>query len=177
MVLLACERVGVRAPWAEMEDFVHLWRYIGWLMGVEDVLGEAGGSHDIASCKAQLESILVHLVRPDERVAKMVNNVLHCIVNRPPRNLSIERTVSLTRFFTTDRYADVLGVSALPDGGWHWWRHVLPYLLVCRAFCCVTSIPYLGAALCDRNCRLAGARLRKGVGCPVTFEFKQYQDR
>lgn len=101
MVLLAVERVGLRAIWQEMEDYNHLWRYIGWLMGVESAIVDAGS--DIASSKAQLESILIHLIEPDENVAKMVNNVLLSIVNRPPRNFSPARTIALTRFFTVSR--------------------------------------------------------------------------
>ena len=73
----------------------------------------------------------------------------------------------------THRYADVLGVPPITDGALWWF--VLPYVLACRAFVFVTSIPVLGRAFCANNCKAAGIRLRRGVGSPVNFEFKHFE--
>ena len=174
LVLYAVERVGMRASWEDMEDYMHLWRYIGVLMGVKsDERPPAMRLDNIDSAKAQLESILLHLVRPDDAVAKMVNNVLFSIVDRPPRRLSANRVISLTRFYTSNAYADVLGVPHLPPF-WSAWYHIAMYALTCHVVVTIMSLPALGPWL-ETVSQKGSKKIREKLaskenrGCPVDF--------
>ena len=153
---------------------MHLWRYIGTLMGVKSHMRPlAMRLDDIHSAKAQLESILLHLVQPDENVAKLVNNVLFSIVDRPPRRLSANRVISLTRFYTSNAYADVLGVPPLPPF-WSAWYHVTMYALTCHVVVMIMSLPVLGKWL-ETVSQKGSKKIREKLaskesgGCPVDF--------
>ena len=145
---------------------MHLWRYISYLMGVKEVNLH---QQDVLSSKTELEAILVHLVRPDPDVTKMVNNVLLSITNKPPRNLSKERVISLTRFYMTNKYADVLGVPALPS---QYLLHVLPYIIICHIVVFISSIPILEVFILDMTLKNGLGRIKKGIGCPVDYRLQ-----
>lgn len=59
----------------EREDYLHLWRYIGHMMGVDDSFLSATTSPERAD--AALESIVLHLTDPDESSGRMCASLLH----------------------------------------------------------------------------------------------------
>ncbi|KAG0370302.1 hypothetical protein BC939DRAFT_103022 [Gamsiella multidivaricata] len=66
-------KMGVSMTYQEREDFMHLWRYVGYMLGVDDVLG-ATRSPELAD--ACLESIFLHLVTPDEESGRICTTFL-----------------------------------------------------------------------------------------------------
>lgn len=58
----------------EREDYLHLWRYIGYMMGVDDTLAATTTPERADAC---LESIVLHLTDPDESSGKMCASLLH----------------------------------------------------------------------------------------------------
>ena len=77
LVLVSLERIGVRATLRDMDSYLHLWRYIGHLMGVTSPLGDLLG--DLPSAEAALESIMLHLVEPDASSSLIAANVLESV--------------------------------------------------------------------------------------------------
>ena len=51
-------------PQADQEAYLHLWRYIGFLLGVRDEYNPC--ARDVPYAKAFLESVIVHLLQPDD---------------------------------------------------------------------------------------------------------------
>ncbi|KAG0361400.1 hypothetical protein BG005_008416 [Podila minutissima] len=67
-------RMGVHMTAQEREDYLHLWRYIGYMMGVDDILAATTTPERADAC---LESIVLHLTDPDESSGKMCASLLH----------------------------------------------------------------------------------------------------
>mmetsp|Transcript_17155 Transcript_17155/g.42078 ORF Transcript_17155/g.42078 Transcript_17155/m.42078 type:complete len:185 (+) Transcript_17155:79-633(+) len=57
----------------EQAAYLHLWRYIGFLMGVRDDLNPC---KDMRTARARLESLLMHLAHPDDSSRKLVTHML-----------------------------------------------------------------------------------------------------
>ncbi|KFH63216.1 hypothetical protein MVEG_10627 [Podila verticillata NRRL 6337] len=68
-------RMDVHMTIQEREDYLHLWRYIGHMMGVDDSFLSATTSPERAD--AALESIVLHLTDPDESSGRMCASLLH----------------------------------------------------------------------------------------------------
>jgi hypothetical protein len=77
LVMVALERMGIGASRRDMESFLHLWRYIGHLMGVCAPLGDM--LEDLDRAEAALESIMLHLVEPDASSSHIAANVLESV--------------------------------------------------------------------------------------------------
>eukprot|EP00466_Bigelowiella_natans_P020598 jgi/Bigna1/73545/fgenesh1_pg.24_\ len=54
--------------------YLHVWRYIGFLIGIDDQHNPCNKGMEFA--RKRLESILMHVLHPDESSAKLVNQVL-----------------------------------------------------------------------------------------------------
>lgn len=80
-VLLVIELLKIPLTAQEREDYTHLWRYIGYLMGVLD---EYNACTSYARSRAYLESIVMHLIDPDETSRYLANHVINAVTDRPP---------------------------------------------------------------------------------------------
>jgi len=65
----------------DQEAYMHLWRYIGWVMGVEDAYNPCV---NVQQGKAALESIVMHLLEPDQDSIA----VAHHLLRAPARGAS-----------------------------------------------------------------------------------------
>ena len=76
-VLVGIELVaGSPLPAAEQEDYLALWRYIGWLLGVD---GRLDPCRNVPRAKAMLESVIMHLLEPDEHSVAVAQHLLQVI--------------------------------------------------------------------------------------------------
>jgi hypothetical protein len=64
-VLAGIERI-MRRPLSarEQDDYIHLWRLIGWLIGLAD---ECNPCQSTACATARMDSIIMHIITPDDR--------------------------------------------------------------------------------------------------------------
>ncbi|KAI1319018.1 hypothetical protein EDD11_005216 [Mortierella claussenii] len=83
-------RMGVQMTPQEREDYLHLWRYIGHMMGVNDILG---GMHSPAKADATLESIVLHLADPDQNSGHACMGLLQAMT--PPQSPFMEKVIAL----------------------------------------------------------------------------------
>ncbi|KAF9406499.1 hypothetical protein BGZ94_003086 [Podila epigama] len=80
-------RMGLQWSIREQEDYLHFWRYIGYLIGVEDSLGVTESPKQSQAC---FESIYIHLSDPSELSGKMCVTLLSSIATLiTPRKGSI----------------------------------------------------------------------------------------
>ena len=87
---------------SDQHAYMHLWRYIGWLIGIEE---EHNPCVDVAHGKAALESIVMHLLEPDEDSIA----VAHHLLRSPARGDSgLSFRQQLCRRFLGDQLADAL---------------------------------------------------------------------
>ncbi len=102
-------RFGFRITRDEAEDWLHLWRWAGWLMGVEPELLPVteGGAVELA------ELILLTQGRPDEDARELVRALLQ----DAPRGTSLAE--GFCRALLGDALADDLHLPRTP------WRHAV----------------------------------------------------
>ncbi|KAF9564451.1 hypothetical protein EC968_004503 [Mortierella alpina] len=65
-------RLGVHMTNQEREDYMHLWRYVGYMMGVDDTLGV---THTYRRADACLESMWLHLADPDADSGQLLSTM------------------------------------------------------------------------------------------------------
>ncbi|KAG0268491.1 hypothetical protein DFQ27_006556 [Actinomortierella ambigua] len=68
------ERMGVAMTRQEQEDYLHVWRYIGYIMGVDPVFDPASS---VDRANAILESIILHLTDPSHSGGQLCAGLLH----------------------------------------------------------------------------------------------------
>ncbi|KAL1528046.1 hypothetical protein AB1Y20_009413 [Prymnesium parvum] len=74
-VMIGCE-VILGAEWSkeEQQAYLHMWRYIGWLLGVEDDCNPCHATTEEA--RVWLESIIMHILEPDELSTRLSAHLL-----------------------------------------------------------------------------------------------------
>jgi len=116
----------------EQESYIHVWRYIGWLIGVDDLHNPCTS---VDRAKAALESIVMHLLEPDEDSRAVARHLLQ--VPRNGRGTAFRH--HLCRKFLGDKLADAL---KLPYSTF-WQAFTYVFLLFIRLYSLATRIPYL----------------------------------
>ena len=69
-------------PQADQEAYLHLWRYIGFLLGVRDEYNPC--ARDVPYAKAFLESVIVHLLQPDDLSRTVAHKLLRAPIAANP---------------------------------------------------------------------------------------------
>eukprot|EP00002_Diphylleia_rotans_P024990 TRINITY_DN4935_c0_g1_i2.p1 TRINITY_DN4935_c0_g1~~TRINITY_DN4935_c0_g1_i2.p1 ORF type:complete len:382 (+),score=56.56 TRINITY_DN4935_c0_g1_i2:82-1227(+) len=111
-VLYSMDIVGVHPTKQEMDDYTHLWRYIAYLIGVDE---DKNPCKSFALSHAMIESIVLHLVEPDDVSIQMTKHVLWSITNRPPTFFGFDVHAEIARAFMGNELADSL---RLPKSKW-----------------------------------------------------------
>ncbi|KAG0207370.1 hypothetical protein BGX33_006892 [Mortierella sp. NVP41] len=86
------ERMGVHMTTQEREDYLHLWRYIGYMMGVDDILGVTRTPERADAC---LESIVMHLADPGLESGRMCSSLLTNMASKPVIPARVIRAIGL----------------------------------------------------------------------------------
>ncbi|KAG0214789.1 hypothetical protein BGX28_001424 [Mortierella sp. GBA30] len=85
-------RMDVHMTTQERDDYLHLWRYIGYMMGVDDILGATRTPERADAC---LESLVLHLADPDTESGRMCSTLLWNLSPKPSLPLKISKTIGL----------------------------------------------------------------------------------
>jgi len=104
-------RLNIIMSQQEREDYLHLWRYVGYVMGVDDLVG-ATRSPELAD--ACLESIVLHLSDPNEEGGKLAASLLKSMAAGPTMTKVIN-TLGLPDPF---KFHLVLAESLLGEDFW-----------------------------------------------------------
>jgi hypothetical protein len=83
-VLKSVRKIG--APWLtehEEHAYLHLWRYIGFVIGVRE---ECNPLSSMNRAHGTIESVVLHLLHPDDRSVAIANHVLQAVAHRPPNS-------------------------------------------------------------------------------------------
>ncbi|KAF9990304.1 hypothetical protein BGZ75_002618 [Mortierella antarctica] len=85
-------RMDVHMTTQEREDYLHLWRYVGYMMGVGDILGVTQTPERADAC---LESIVLHLADPDSESGRLCSTLLRNIAPQSTLTLKIIKAIGL----------------------------------------------------------------------------------
>ncbi|KAF9931476.1 hypothetical protein FBU30_010092 [Linnemannia zychae] len=106
----------------EREDYLHLWRYVGYMIGVDDILG-AGRTPERAD--ACLESIVLHLSDPDEESGQLCKILLKSVASKPIIPATITNVISFP-----DPFKVHLALSEQLLGPVFWKTSGLPHISI-----------------------------------------------
>ena len=152
---------GSRLDEADEEDYVHLWRYVGHLLGVDDA---ANPCLSYAHAKAALESIVVHILEPDDDSKRLAKSMLAAPSGGKAEGMEFATRAELCRVMIGDDLADGLGLPRAPPS-----RRVGFVRLYLRVLGALLDGPLLGRAfevahgLQMRAVRWVHARCRRGA--------------
>ena len=72
-VIETIKKIGAPITLEEEESYIHLWRYVGYLLGVSE---EYNPCVNINTSIGVVESIILHILHPDERSGEVARHVL-----------------------------------------------------------------------------------------------------
>ncbi|KAH7344792.1 hypothetical protein B0J17DRAFT_15315 [Rhizoctonia solani] len=115
--LICLTRLGYHPSISEQEDYIALWRHIGYYMGIDpEIL--SGHFSSLSVNNKFLASTVVHLLESpgpeDGGLPPPTMPIIHAVSNRPPFPSSFAYHCALTRFLVGDRLADHLRVPKTP---------------------------------------------------------------
>ena len=139
---------GEPLPPAEQEAYLHMWRYIGHLLGVRDGCNPC--ARDVPYAKAFLESIVVHLLQPDDLSVRVAHHLLRAPAAAAASSESkvhrdFVRNAQLTRLLVGDELGDALCLPFVPEAR----RAVRWRLRMVRAYTRLCDTWLLGAVLTE----------------------------
>jgi hypothetical protein len=102
---------GSRVGEDEEGDYLHLWRYLGHLLGVRD---EHNPCASYAAAKATLESIVVHILEPDADSKKLAKAMLAAPSGGDATGYAFLTRAELCRYMVGDALADALDLPVAP---------------------------------------------------------------
>jgi ER-bound oxygenase mpaB/B'/Rubber oxygenase, catalytic domain len=141
-------------------DYLALWRYIGWIMGVSvefDPCGPGKVNDPIHNSNAILSSVVLHLMHPDESSCKLAKHLLS--MGSKTTGLFFYFRAYMLRRFIGDPLADALEMPMHP----HWLVRLFLWLVSTVLLVFTTLYPI---------CGLPGSPLRR-----VLIEFHRTKTR
>ncbi|EDU48531.1 repeatdomain containing protein [Pyrenophora tritici-repentis] len=113
LIYLSFPRQGIFLRQQEINDYLALWRYIGYLMGTPDEWLSTP-----AKAKAIMESILYHEVDPSEMSKTMANNIIYALKEEPPTFASADMLTASARWLNGNELCDRLGLKRVSSYYW-----------------------------------------------------------
>lgn len=104
---LQLPKMGIRVTQQECADYIAVWRYVGYILGVP---GEYFNS--VERSKAIMESMLYHEFRVTDTSKSLGHNFIQCLVDLPPVNISKEFIEAGSRVINGDRICDQLELGS-----------------------------------------------------------------
>ncbi|KAM3418849.1 hypothetical protein BST61_g4812 [Cercospora zeina] len=136
LVYLSLPRQGIFMRQREAEDYVALWRYIGYVIGCP-----AGHFETTGQAKRLMETLLLHEIHPTHTSAVLANNIIKSLEGQPPGYASADFLVASARWLNGNDLCDELG---LPRPSPYYWALMAGQCLFFVFFCYTyRAIPYL----------------------------------
>ena len=106
-ILETIEKVAVKGTLsrADEEAYIHLWRYIGYLIGVHEDINPCTDKNRAGGL---LESAIRHLLHPNKRSGELARHLLKSVANRSPTYFSYEMHSELARYLLGQEIANAL---------------------------------------------------------------------
>ncbi|MBO0937203.1 DUF2236 domain-containing protein [Fibrella sp. HMF5335] len=107
VILDGLAQLGITLTPEQRAAYLHLWRVVGHMMGIdEDLLTD-----DEDECRALMEAILAHQSGPSMEGAELTQACIELMNSKLVIGPLKRLTPSFVRFFVSDSHADMLGVA------------------------------------------------------------------
>jgi hypothetical protein len=100
------KKIGNQISYSEQLAYLHLWKYIGFLIGIHERNLYIMDSPEAA--RGALESLVLHLLHPDRSSCEIAQNILNSVAGRPPLCWSKSFHTALARELLGEELADGL---------------------------------------------------------------------
>ncbi|KAL3701156.1 hypothetical protein R1sor_019178 [Riccia sorocarpa] len=132
-VVSLLKKMQVNLSPSEITAYLHFWRFIGYLLGIDDeycrkLITEAGAG-------AVAGAILNHLVDPSASSVVTAHNLLEALAFTPPLFWPTGAHLAVTRSLLGDRVSDSI---QLPPSKWYWRLFTTCSIAVTRWILCST---------------------------------------
>ena len=111
VILDGLAQLGITLTPEQRAAYLHLWRVVGHMMGIDDDLL----TEDEAECRALMEAILAHQSGPSMEGAELTDACIELMNSKLVIGPLKRLTPSFVRFFIGDAYADMLSVAPAED--------------------------------------------------------------
>ena len=105
LIWLSLPRQGIYLRQQEIEDYVALWRYIGYLIGSPTEYFETP-----TRAKQLAEALLLYEVQPSETSQILANNIIRSLEGQPPGYASADFLTASARWLNGNDLCDRLGL-------------------------------------------------------------------
>jgi len=113
LIWISLPRQGIWMRQQEIDDYIALWRYVGYLIGCPtDFFATT------AKAKAVMESLLLYEIQPTQTSKILANNIIKSLESRPPTWASADMLIASARWLNGNDLADQLG---LPRPSLYYW--------------------------------------------------------
>lgn len=113
LIWLSLPRQGIYVTEREASDYVHLWRYVAYLMGTPTSYFETR-----EQAKRIMEVLLLYEVNPSDTSRVLANNVIKCLTAQPPSYASKSFLEVNARWLNGNELCDGLGLGR--PGVYYW---------------------------------------------------------
>ena len=109
-VLRTIERLTFKGTLTRLEEdsYLHLWRYIGYLIGMHEDLNPCTSKE---RAYGMLECTVAHLLKPDKRSGELARHLLQAAADRPPVPISYALHSEIARALLGEELSDALGIE------------------------------------------------------------------
>ncbi|KAJ9072309.1 hypothetical protein DSO57_1028852 [Entomophthora muscae] len=102
-VILGYDKLGIKYTLQQRDDYIATFRYIGYLIGVDDPRCLLG---DFTTALALKQSLDMYLIQPNKESAHMARVVIEGFENNPPYFLSFRHHAQLSRLLMGESLAN-----------------------------------------------------------------------
>ena len=161
LIWLSLPRQGIFVTKQEAADYIHLWRYVAYLMGTPSNFFETP-----EKAKRIMEILMLYEVNPSDTSRVLANNVIQCLMAQPPGYASKSFLEVNSRWLNGNELCDSLGLGR---PSFYYWclmgGQCLFFMAICYTY---RLVPYLdrrkikvgshaSCSKCDANMHLAGS--------------------
>ncbi|KAF2262347.1 hypothetical protein CC78DRAFT_498502 [Lojkania enalia] len=143
LIWISFPRQGIFLRQQEKEDYIALWRYIGYLLGTPTYYFET-----TPRAKVIMESLLYNEVHPSEISKLLANNIIRALEKQPPTYVSPDMLIASARWLNGNDLCDSLG---LPRVSFYYWALMAGQCMFFMTLCYTyRTMPYLDRKKIDR---------------------------
>ncbi|KAJ1454251.1 hypothetical protein M885DRAFT_522069 [Pelagophyceae sp. CCMP2097] len=165
-VLVGISALGGSVSKEDREDYLHCWRYVGYLFGVDEVYNPCTSEE---TAKARLESVFMHIVEPDEGSRSLAKSLLAAPGGGSQESRAFLMRCALCRAFIGDGLADAL---ELPNERP---RRVVAILAFLRVYVFCLEAPLLGTLVAWFHVALLRLAQRLSAGGTRRHSIRRHQ--
>jgi hypothetical protein len=103
------ERMGIQISNEDKQSYLHLWRYIGWLIGINDELLDYMSSYK--SCRTISESIFYHYYLPSQISKHLAHHSMLACYMYIPMPVSLKFCVGLSQILLGKQISEALAID------------------------------------------------------------------